>query len=176
MILDISPASIQEEQVLRNLLELYSYDFSTIDGADVDDSGLYGYEYLDLYWEDPDRYPFLIRVDGRLAGFALVREGSYFPESDLPRESRTWLIAEFFVMRKYRRRGIGEQVAVQLFDRFRGRWEIAQVVGNDEARAFWRAVISEYTGGNYSEAFVENERWHGPVQIFSNESSIDGKS
>lgn len=168
MNIDISPASMEEKPVLRNLLELYSYDFSAIDGADVDDSGLYGYEYLDLYWEEPDRFPFLVRVDGRLAGFALVRRGTYFREHESRDEKPAWLIAEFFVMRKYRRRGVGALIARQLFDRFRGRWEIAELAGNGEAQAFWRKTISEYTGGNFTEVFLETEHWRGPVQVFEN--------
>jgi predicted acetyltransferase len=166
MNIDVSPAGIHEKPILRNLLELYSYDFSAIDGADVDDSGLYGYEHLDLYWEEPDRFPFLVRVDGRLAGFALVRKGTYFPENESGETRPAWLIAEFFIMRKYRRRGIGTRVARQLFDRFGGRWEIAELAENDEAQTFWRKVISEYTGGRFFECFVENDRWRGPVQVF----------
>ncbi len=37
-------------------------------------NGLYDYMYLDHYWTEEGRHPFFIRVDGKLAGFALVRE------------------------------------------------------------------------------------------------------
>jgi predicted acetyltransferase len=167
MDLDISLATLEEKPILRNLLELYSYDFSAFDGADVNDSGLYGYHGLDRYWEDPDRYPFLIRVGGRLAGFALVRKGTYFPDSDYLSQTPAWLIAEFFVMHKYRRHGVGRIVAKQMFDRFHGRWEIAEMVENEMAQAFWREVVGEHTGGNFTEVSLENDRWRGPVQIFN---------
>src|SRR2546428_3149200 len=45
--------------VLRRLVELYLYDFSEFDGADVGPHGEYGYRYLDHYWTDPDRHAFL---------------------------------------------------------------------------------------------------------------------
>jgi predicted acetyltransferase len=55
-------------------MQLYLYDFSEMCGDDCDERGLFEYEYLPRYWIEPERHPFLIRVDGKLAGFALVRE------------------------------------------------------------------------------------------------------
>jgi len=166
--IEVSLAGYQEKIILRNLLELYTYDFSELDGEDVDESGLYGYRHLDHYWIDPERFPFLIRMNGELAGFALVRRGTYFPELDSSEIGLSWLIAEFFVMRKYRRQGIGTFVARDLFERLPGRWEIAQIEGNTEAQIFWRKVIGDYSGGNYSEVLVKNDCWRGPVQVFNN--------
>ena len=34
-------------------MELYRYDFSEFDGADVGSHGEYGYRYLDHYWAEP---------------------------------------------------------------------------------------------------------------------------
>ena len=59
-------------------MELYLYDFSEFDGADVDAQARYGYPYLDRYWEEAGRSPFLIRVDGVLAGFVLVFEYTFW--------------------------------------------------------------------------------------------------
>ena len=65
----------EDKEPLRNLLEKYLYEFSEWEGQDVDCNGLYGYPYLDAYWTDEKRYPFLILVDGKLAGFAMVNCG-----------------------------------------------------------------------------------------------------
>jgi predicted acetyltransferase len=46
------------------------------------------------------------RLDGKLVGFALVTQGSE-PFGD----SEAWDMAEFFVLRRYRHRGIGTQLA-----------------------------------------------------------------
>ena len=170
MKIEVAPASLREKAVLRNLMQLYLYDFSEMLGDDVDDTGLFGYRYLDLYWAEPGRYPFLIRVDGqvgsKLAGFALVRQaGSLVEEALSPGEVCTHM-AEFFILRKYRRQGIGAQASWELFDRFPGRWEVNEIVENPAALAFWRKVIGEYTGGAYEEVFLDNERWQGPVQVF----------
>jgi predicted acetyltransferase len=98
-------------------------------GWDVDEHGVFGYQYLDHYWTEPDRHPFFIRADGYLAGFALVRAGS-------PHD-----MAEFFVMRKYRRGGIGISAARMVFERFPGEWQVRQLAANAGGTAFWRTAI-----------------------------------
>jgi predicted acetyltransferase len=91
--------------------------------------GEYGYRHLDLYWNEPDRHPFLFRVDAQWAGLALVRTG---PPTDM---------AEFFVLRKYRRAGIGRRAAEEIFGMFPGAWTVRQQVDNPGATSFWRAAI-----------------------------------
>lgn len=73
---------------------------------------------------------------------------------------------EFFVLRKYRRRGVGDHVARALFDGRPGRWELGQLAGSTAARAFWRATLGRYTGGDYRETQLATARWRGPVQSF----------
>jgi predicted acetyltransferase len=167
MIIEVSPASYEEKTILRNLMQLYRYDFSEMDGKAVDNNGLFTYRYLDLYWVEPERFPFLVRVDGQLSGFTLLRKGTYFPE--LEDQNRIgMMIAEFFVMRKFRRQGVGSQVAKQLFDQYPGRWETAQTPENRVGQAFWRTLIDGYTIGDFREVLLDNEQWHGPVQVFDN--------
>ncbi len=138
-------APIEDKLVLRNLIELYLYDFSEFTGEDVGDHELFGYRYLDHYWTEPDRHPFLIRVGERLAGFVLVRSR---PGDEGGSESS---IAEFFVMRKYRRRVVGRVAARRVFDMFPGRWEVTALCDNVAAQGFWRGVIEGYTGGAFTE-------------------------
>lgn len=110
-------------------MEFYSYDWSELDGRDVDEHGEFGYPWLDHYWTDENRHAFLIRVEGQLAGLALVRQ-----------EQRTEM-AEFFVLRRYRRHGIGTTAAREVFRRFPGPWQVMQHVTNPGATAFWRKAI-----------------------------------
>jgi predicted acetyltransferase len=158
---EILPASITDKPALERLMELYCYDFSAFDGADVDAHGRFGYPFLDLYWSEQGRHPFLLRVDGNLAGFVLVNKHTLLPDSE-------WSIAEFFVMRKYRRHGLGQRAAHFVFDQFRGRWEVAQIASNLEAQLFWRKVIGEYTGGKFEEFVFDDEQWKGSAQVFEN--------
>jgi len=167
MNIEISEATLDNQPILANLMELYLYDFSEIVGDDCSDNGLFGYPPLDLYWLVTGRHAFLVRVDSRLAGFVLVKEGSLYldnpADNDIPMQ-----VAEYFILRKYRRQGLGTQVAWKIFDRFPGRWEIAEIVENTSAQVFWRKIIGQYTNGQFSELLLNNEHWHGPVQIFEN--------
>jgi predicted acetyltransferase len=144
---EVIAAGLGDKPVLRQLLELYRYDFSEFDDADVDEHGVYGYRYLDSYWTEPDRHPLLFLVDGSWAGFALVRAGD-------PHD-----LAEFFVMRKYRRRGVGSMLARDLFARFPGAWQVRQMTSNPSATAFWHRAIPV----DFEQEMLE----HGPVQRFT---------
>src|SRR3990172_7064589 len=152
---DLTPASIKDKPVLRNLLELCQHDYSEFNQADVDQHGLFGYNYLDHYWIEQGRYAFLVKVAGQLAGFALIRQ----------LDDATHSMAEFFILRKYRRHGLGKQVAYRIFDMFPGAWSVSQEDGNLPAQAFWRRVISEYANGDFSEERLESPET-GDVQTF----------
>lgn len=153
----LEQVSFEQRSVLRNLMELCQHDYSEFNGEEVNEHGLFGYRYLDHYWTEAGRYAYFVRAGGRLAGFALVRtlEGD-----DSPKHS----LAEFFILRKYRRRGIGGHAAGLVFGLFAGTWSVHQEAQNFPAQAFWREVIGEYTGGEFAE--VSEEGWEGPIQEF----------
>src|SRR4030042_5177454 len=168
-----SPATVVERPVLRHLMELYQYDFSEFDGAERGPIGLYDYPYLDHYWFEPERSPFLVRLDGNLAGFVLVARYNY-----LTGYKDSWVMAEFFIMRKYRYQGVGEHVARLIFDQFPGDWQVGQITENPAATAFWRKVIARYTHNTFQEHILNNDNWRGPIQTFSSPpfQVIDGKN
>lgn len=99
-----------------------------------------------------------MRADGKLAGFALVR--TLEEEGD----SRTYSLAEFFILRKYRRQGIGGQAARRVFGLFAGVWRVHQEAQSLQAQAFWRKVIREYTAGEFTEQ--SEAGWEDPIQEF----------
>jgi predicted acetyltransferase len=126
----VRQASEEAKPTVRRLLELSAYDFSAIDGRDIGPDGEYGYPYLDHYWGAAnDRAAFLFHVDAQLAGFALVRLGT-------PHQ-----VAEFLVLPKYRRRGLGTAAARQVLSVWYGEWLTRELPGNDGAVAFWRRAI-----------------------------------
>ena len=137
-------AGFEDKAVVRRLMELYHYDFTEFLPLELNEHGEFGYRYLDHYWaadERETRLPFLVRADGKLAGFAFVRR-----KGDGP-----WKMAEFFVMRQYRRAGVGSQAARAVFAQCAGAWEVHQVLANTPAQAFWRRVIGEVTGGHFED-------------------------
>ncbi len=158
MAVDIRPVAYTDKSVLRNLMELYLYDFSEFDGVDVNGHGRYEYRYLDYYWTENSRHPYFIYSDGRLAGFALVRD------VEGKDGEKVHHIAEFFVMRKYRHKDVGKTAAFWLFRHFRGKWQVEELESNLPAQNFWRNVIGEITQGEFQE--IRLETWAGPVQEF----------
>ncbi|MEP7012320.1 MAG: GNAT family N-acetyltransferase [Acidobacteriota bacterium] len=145
VVLDL--ATLSDETTLSNLLELYAHDLSDTFGLELGAEGRYGYEKLPLYWSEPDRrFPYFIHLGTQLAGFALVTKGS--PGLDDP---QVFDMAEFFVVRRHRRSGVGRQAAFLLWDRLPGRWFVRVAEGNRHGQSFWESVIREYTGGEFTE-------------------------
>ena len=167
MNLIIKEVGIEDKQVLSNLLELYQYDFSEFDKADVNSHGLFGYRYLDHYWTEPGRHPFFILIDGNLAGFVMVNDFCYLCK---PGEAKS--ISEFFVMKKYRRMGVGEGAARKVFNLFPGKWEICQHPENKPSMEFWEKVVSEITREDYRKLEAVTEDWTGQALIFTNQLSV----
>jgi predicted acetyltransferase len=166
MQIDVTPANIDEKPILQRLMELYLYDFTEFEDIPMDSSGLFGDPWLDFYWSEKGRFPFLIRADGKLAGFVLVNQHTHLADSE-------WTIAEFFILRQYRRQGVGKAAAFSTFARFGGKWEVHQLERNIPAQHFWRKVITEYTGGLYTEIHIQDEGKRGPLQLFDH-SRKDG--
>ena len=135
--LEVIRATPEQEPVLANLLELYAHDFSEFHNLNIGEDGRFGYPSLPLYWSEPGRHPFLIRMDGKLAGLVLVKKGSEVSDNEA-----VWDMAEFFVVRGCRRRGIGTQVAHEVWRRFPGMWEVRVMQANIAAQRFWAGAIS----------------------------------
>lgn len=59
-------------------------------------------------------------------------------------------MAEFFIVRKYRRQGVGTRTAQRLLDRFPGVWRIHHDQANVAAQAFWRRAVQGYAAGRFT--------------------------
>ncbi|MBS1600270.1 MAG: GNAT family N-acetyltransferase [Bacteroidetes bacterium] len=153
------PASQEHIEIIKNLMQFYIYDFSEYVDCDVEENGLYkDYPHLDDYWKEKHhRFPYLIIQEEKYIGFVLVR----IVESH---QRNFFSIAEFFIMRKYRREGIGKTVAIQIFNLHKGYWEIFQRESNKPAQLFWNKIIDEYTNGEFVERAEEGKL----IQNFEN--------
>jgi predicted acetyltransferase len=135
----VTGASLEQKPLLSNLLELYMHDFSEFMDFEIGRDGRFGYRHLDLYWTDPRRFPFLIYVSGKLAGFFLVQR---IPRAD----AVVWDMAEFFILRGYRRQSIGARAAHEAFTRFPGPWQVRVMKLNEPACAFWNHAVRAFAG------------------------------
>ena len=167
MKIEILPALPEQEPVLANLLELYVHDFSAFMELELGADGRFGYQHLPLYWQEPHRYPFLVQVNGHWAGFVLLQKGSQLSAKEAG-DAEIWDVTEFFIVRGYRRRDVGKQVAHQLWQRWPGQWEVRVIDRNQPAQAFWAHAIGEFLRQTIQPTpFTRNgEGWH----VFSFES------
>jgi predicted acetyltransferase len=92
----------------------------------------------------------LIFSDDQLAGFALATRGS--PATGDPSHLD---VAEFFVLRSCRQRGVGARAAHTLWDRLPGHWVVRAAARNAPAVVFWRRTVGAYAQGKHSERTVE---------------------
>src|SRR5215471_16609662 len=137
--IEVIPASIEQKPILANLLELYTYDFTELKAFKLGEDGRFGYPDLPLYWTEPDRLPFLVKVDDRWGGFVLVRRGS-----QVSGDEDVWDMVEFFLLRGYRRLGVGTKVAHEIWRRFPGKWEVRVIERNQRALSFWKGAIAGF--------------------------------
>lgn len=140
--MEISLVTKEEKEILARLLELYQYDFSEFDAMDVDERGMYGYPYLDNYWTEENRYAYFIKIDNKLAGFAMVCGHCYVSD-----DTDTLFMAEFFVMKKYRKQGVGKEAACEVLKMHPGKWELTVHPNNPGALVFWKKTAEAVACG-----------------------------
>ena len=160
---EIVAALPENRLAVANMMQLYAHDFSEIWSGEargeLGEDGLFAAYPLDAWWREPDHVPLLVKVGGFLAGFALLNKASHTGAS-LDRN-----MAEFFIVRKHRRSGVGTAAARMLFSRYPGRWETAVARPNHGALAFWRAAIQPIAE-EVELVDVESPLWNGPILRF----------
>jgi predicted acetyltransferase len=164
--IEVGLARLEERAALDRLIQLYIHDFSELwsgtPRGELRDDGSFWMYPLEPYWEEPTRVPLLIRRGGHLAGFALLNVVTH---SGRPADRN---MAEFFVVRKHRRSGVGRAVAQEIFSRYPGLWEVAVVRPNVHALTFWRGTIGSHPAAReIEETEVASEAWNGPIIRFT---------
>lgn len=143
MPLAIQLVTTGEKQVLDNLLQLYLHETSRFRPADVNEDGRFDTAAITANIETPAVDAYLIRIKGKLAGFAVVQPR--FQNNAIVARSLT----DLFILESYRGFGIAEEIARMIFDQHPGLWHIEVTQENEEATKFWNKVIYRYTGDNF---------------------------
>ena len=146
----------ENKEVLYRLLEYSLYEESANDLNEMNEEAIFEYKYFNSYFTDDDRDAYFIREKetNKILGFAMVNTYVQVFENGHS-------IAEFMVIPKYRKNHIGKKVAFELFDRYRGNWEVSPSYNSCSALFFWNKVIKDYTSNNYK---FENDSF-----LFNNE-------
>jgi predicted acetyltransferase len=163
--IQIIPAKIEQQPVIKQLLELYTYEMTDLADFDIHDNGYFGYDDLPLYWQDHNRYPYLVRVNKKLAGFVLIQKGS-----PVENDPEVWDVAEFFIMRKFRNHGVGQLVAQQIWREFNGRWQVRVWDNNKIAHAFWETVIGRFSNKPIAPIRIDYQGHTGLIYKFNSGS------
>lgn len=122
-----------DREVIAALLDDYLLELADHREVPVGATEAINYPYLDVYFCESGRHPFLIRHAGQVVGFALIRA----PEST----GRVWEVAEFYVAPGSRRVGVGRDAIAFVWGRFAGDWELQVHGRNSGAIRFWASCI-----------------------------------
>lgn len=160
--LNLQKATLNDYPTIQNMARFYVYELSRTCGRDSVDwalphDGLYESFDFKIYFEDPTRHAFLIRVGEERAGFVLINQESLFPET-------RWNMGEFFILARFQKSGIGLNIAHQIWNRYPGLWEVAIIPENIPALTFWKKTIHRYTQNYTCENITVTYDAHQPVR------------
>ncbi|NWL76660.1 GNAT family N-acetyltransferase [Pseudomonas taiwanensis] len=125
-------------ELIRNLYQFYAYESSDWEQEDVEVDGRFYIhdEHLARYWQEALWSAHLILVDGFIAGFLLIERSELRGIDALE-------LADLFILKKYRRQGVGRAVATQVLTSGTNDWLVRFYPQDEIALAFWRTVLAE---------------------------------
>ncbi|WP_445178783.1 GNAT family N-acetyltransferase [Pseudomonas sp. McL0111] len=141
--IELHPAHRDELETIENLMQFYMHDFSEWLPLTLAEHGFFPIQPKLDYWRQPATRPFLIKVDGELAGFVTVDDETHIDGAEHN-------IGYFFITRRFRGQGVAQFVVSALLNRFPGQWQIFHIDANLPARRFWARVIPDLSGGEFS--------------------------
>jgi predicted acetyltransferase len=167
----VTVARNSERRLIECLIQFYIYEYSRIEPPcsnhmeRSDQDCFPPFANLDRYWHIEGFHPLLLRVEERLAGFALINTHS------CRGEKVEFNMAEFFVAREYRRRGLATEAVRLILSQYLGRWEIAVAASNVAARLFWPRAIGATANVTRLVELEEEDcaHWRGPIWSFRTE-------
>ncbi len=128
---------------VNNLFQYYIYDMSEYTGWAPFTNGTFAVvdsvTMLSDYWHKAGHYPYLIMAGEEVAGFSLIR--------NYPQLVNTYDMGQFFVLRKFKRQGIGEAAFKLSVQAHPGKWLVRVLGDNIAAKSFWNRVIAEVAKG-----------------------------
>lgn len=156
---ELEEVNNNNKEKLYRLLQFSLYDGSQYIDNSINEECLFDYKWFDNYFTDKDRNAYLIKSNHNYLGMVMVNENLKFNKTGK-------CIAEFLILPKYRRNHLGKKVAYDIFEKFKGDWEVQPMENNPIAYSFWKNIISEYTNNNY---IIKNNNIED-VFIFNNKS------
>lgn len=162
---EVIPAASEQRNVIERLMQFYIYDFTELlppaKIPELREAGSFdAYPGLDDYWSEADHSAWVIRTEGKLAGFALLNKHAHLGRSV------DFNMAEFFVARPFRGQGVAREAFHQLLERHPGIWEVAIGAYNKPAQSFWPRAIEAANVSDIETFEGDGVVWTGPVLRF----------
>ena len=165
--------SSKDDPVFKRLQQDYEEEFSVFTHYEKGPDGLYDQDQLISHWSKKGYDVYLAYSEsGEPIGFSVINLSSMIGTPGAVLD-----VAEFYVVPLARLSGVGKKIACSLFDLYPNQsWEVRQIAGLEPVTKFWNSVISEYSRGIYSERYLSDSEWTGPVQFFISRSKDKEKS
>lgn len=126
----------ERKRTLENLMTLFLHDLSEYaDDIRIDPDGLHRFDVLDWFFEKEGLIPYFIEAEGDILGFILIQSGAY-TNPDLA----DYVLNSFFILKRYRGRGVGTGAVTDFLKQHPGRYCVAQLKKNVPAVRFWKRV------------------------------------
>jgi predicted acetyltransferase len=137
MTVEVALASSDHQPWIRAKIQSYLAELSKFVSIEKNFEGQYDYPYLDHYWREPDRHPFIIYLNNEAVGFLLARE-------DMDPTDGTSLteISELYILPEFRQRSVASSAIKKALGFFPGNWRAAVLPNNEVGRSFWKQLIS----------------------------------
>lgn len=135
---------------LVNLSQLFIYELSRFGYPfEMLPNGIFKRGKLKKYLYEETRSARFIKIYDEIAGFVLINQICYSRSSNHN-------LAEFFILAKFQRSGIGSQIAHKIWDMQPGVWEVMTLPYYTPGVEFWDFAISTYVGnGGYQKEIHE---------------------
>ncbi|MGE3318041.1 MAG: GNAT family N-acetyltransferase [Candidatus Berkiella sp.] len=153
------PATQEDESILSHLWPFYVYDLTRYCGHKPGwhnpTEPTFKSHCVADYYKDPDSQIYLLKMGSEHAGFMVIKKPDFMPDVD-------WFMAEFFIVAKFQRSGLGHEVAIDCFNRFKGKWAVGVLPENAPAFVFWQKTISQLTRNHYQEVHKTKDELKTP--------------
>lgn len=147
--------------ILENLMALYLHDLSEFSlDLKVNEAGKFVYDGLEFYFSTKELKPFFVYFEDEIAGFILLNSGRYVPMII------DYSVHEFFILKSFRKKGIGAIAIKQIFDMYKGKYKIVQLKNNKLAIDFWTNLYKKQ-GIEYNMFEEKSDGIECMMQIFN---------
>jgi len=161
--INLEQVTLKKKTKLESLMNLYLHDLSEFaSDLKINEDGKFKYDGFELYFTSEDLKPFFITYHDEMVGFVLLNTGKYVP-SDID-----YTIHEVFLLRGFRKKGIGTVAIKKLFELYKGKYNIVQLGNNKIAIDFWKNFY-KIEGLKYTETKEIVDNFECCTQIFYKE-------